>query len=123
RRARNVRLGLGSWYEALEPGLQFDVIVSNPPYVADGDPDVEPVVRNHEPAAALFGGPDGLDHLRTIVAGAPDHLRSGGALVLEIGATQGRAVAELLDRSGLVDIHIRPDLNGNDRIALGRMTG
>ncbi len=120
RRARNVRVGLGSWYDALEPDLRFDVIVSNPPYVADGDPDVEAVVRDHEPEEALFGGPDGLEHIRTIVSGAAEHLRCGGSLVMEIGATHGRAVAGLLDRAGLVDIDIRPDLSGHDRIAIAR---
>ncbi|CAN5763121.1 peptide chain release factor N(5)-glutamine methyltransferase [soil metagenome] len=120
RKARNVRIGLGCWYEALEPSLQFDVIVSNPPYVAEGDPDVEPIVRDYEPSAALYGGPDGLDHIRTIVTGAPDHLRPGGWLVLEIGATQFPAVAALLAGAGMSDIEIRRDLTGHDRIAVAR---
>lgn len=120
RKARNVRIGLGCWYEALEPSLRFDVIVSNPPYVAEGDPDVEPIVRDYEPSAALFGGPDGLFHIRTIVTGAPDHLRPGGWLVLEIGATQGSAVAALLAGAGMSGIEIRRDLTGHDRIAVAR---
>lgn len=119
RAARNVRVALGSWFEALPDDARFDVIVSNPPYVADGD-EVEPMVRQWEPESALFAGPDGLDDIRRITAGAPRHLTDGGWLVLEIGAAQGVAVAALFADVGFVDVEIRPDLAGNDRIALGR---
>ncbi|CAN5493082.1 peptide chain release factor N(5)-glutamine methyltransferase [soil metagenome] len=119
RRGVGVRLAAGSWFEAL-PREPFDVIVSNPPYVAEGSPDVERSVTEWEPAGALFAGSDGLDHVRVLVAGALDRLVHGGWLVLEIGADQGDAVAGLFERHGYADIEIRPDLGGLPRIALGR---
>jgi release factor glutamine methyltransferase len=118
--AANVRVAHGSWFDALADDTLFDVIVSNPPYVAVGSPELDPGVEDWEPSEALFAGSDGLDDIRTIVAGAPDHLRPGGALVLEIGADQGRAVDDILHRAGFVDVEVRPDLGGRDRIAIGR---
>lgn len=120
RSARNVRIGHGSWFEALPPGERFDVIVSNPPYVAEGSPDVEAIVEGWEPPQALFAGDDGLDDVRLLVGGAAERLRPGGALVLEIGADQGDRVRELLGKAGYVEVEIRADLAGRDRIALGR---
>jgi release factor glutamine methyltransferase len=118
--AANVRVAHGSWFEALPSDVQFDVIVSNPPYVAVGSPDLDAVVGEWEPASALFAGADGLDDIRILAAGAPDRLRPGGALVLEIGADQGRAVDDVLRRAGLVDVEIRQDLTDRDRIAIAR---
>ena len=118
--ARNVRVAAGSWFEALPPDLRFDVIVSNPPYVAEGSPDLDTSVREWEPASALFSGPDGLDDIRHLIAGAPDHLAVGGWLVLEIGADQGDAVSELFAAAGYTEIEIRHDLTGHDRVALAR---
>ncbi len=120
RAARNVRIGFGSWFDALPQDDRFDVIVSNPPYIEIGSPDVTAGVTEWEPASALFAGRDGLDDVRTLVSGAPLHLRSGGWLVLEIGSGQGARVADLLSRNGYVDIGILPDLAGRDRVALGR---
>ena len=116
----NVRTASGSWFEALPADVRCDVIVSNPPYVAVGSPDLEPSVGDWEPHGALFAGADGLDELRRIVPAAPRRLRDGGWLVLEIGADQGAAVAALLRDAGFVDVEVRPDLAGLDRIALGR---
>lgn len=118
--AANVRVAHGSWFSALPHALQFDVIVSNPPYVAVGSPDLDAGVGEWEPASALFAGADGLDDIRILAAGAPDRLRPGGALVLEIGADQGRAVDHLLRGAGLVDVEIRKDLNDHDRVAIAR---
>ena len=118
--AANVRVAHGSWFEALPNDVQFDVIVSNPPYVAVGSPDLDAAVGEWEPAGALFAGADGLDDIRLLAAGAPDRLRPGGTLVLEIGADQGRAVDEVLRRAGLVDVEIRKDLSDRDRVALAR---
>ena len=120
RNARNVRIGQGRWFEALPSDLRFDVIVSNPPYVAEGAADVEAIVARWEPGRALFSGRDGLDDLRHLVAGAPGRLRPGGALVLEIGADQGAALRRSFQAAGFADIEIRPDLAGRDRIAVGR---
>jgi release factor glutamine methyltransferase len=118
--AVNVRVAHGSWFDALPAGTTFDVIVSNPPYVAEGSADLDQAVSDWEPADALFSGPDGLDDIRTIAAGASEWLRPGGSLVLEIGADQGRAVASILQAADLVDVEIRPDLAGRDRIAVAR---
>ena len=118
--AANVRVALGSWFEALPHGVQFDVIVSNPPYVAVGSPDLDAAVAEWEPASALFAGTDGLDDIRILAAGASDRLRPGGALVLEIGADQGRAVDDALRRAGLAEVEIRRDLSGRDRVAIAR---
>jgi release factor glutamine methyltransferase len=121
RPARNVRIAEGSWFEPLPFGLTFDVIVSNPPYVADDDPALDRSVLDWEPAAALFAGADGLDAIAPIAAGAPDWLAAGGWLVIEIGAGQGAAVRSLLGDSGFDEVEIRSDLAGHDRIALGRV--
>jgi release factor glutamine methyltransferase len=116
----NVRTAHGSWLDALPEGIECDVIVSNPPYVAVGSPDLDAVVSDWEPHAALFAGPDGLDEIRVLIADAPGRLRAGGWLVLEIGADQGAVVASLLSTNGYVDVEIRRDLAGRDRIAVGR---
>jgi release factor glutamine methyltransferase len=118
RPARNVRVGAGSWLAALPDGLRCDVIVSNPPYVAAGSPDLDPSVAEWEPAGALLAGDDGLDAYRILIPGAVERLVAGGRLVLEIGADQGPAVRDLLDAHGYVDVEVRPDLAGHDRIAV-----
>ncbi len=122
RAATTVRMACGSWFAALPPELagQLALVVSNPPYLAEGDPAVEAAVREWEPTSALFAGTDGLDALRDVIAGAPAWLRPGGALVCEIGAAQGAAVSALAGDAGLVDIEVRPDLAGLDRILIAR---
>jgi release factor glutamine methyltransferase len=121
RRAANVRLAHGSWYDALpdEQRGQFDLVVSNPPYIATDD-EVDPAVRQWEPDGALFAGADGLDALRLIIGDAPAWLAPGGWLVAEIGAAQGRAVVALARAAGLVEAEVRPDLSGRDRILAAR---
>ena len=119
--AANVRVAHGSWFEALPHGVEFDVIVSNPPYVAVGS--LRSRRRRRRVGTGervLFAGADGLDDIRILAAGAPDRLRPGGVLVLEIGADQGRAVDEVLRRAGLVDVEIRTDLSDHDRVAVAR---
>jgi release factor glutamine methyltransferase len=120
RAAVNVRVAEGSWFEALPAGERFDVIVANPPYVADGAADLSATVAEWEPHIALFAGADGLDEVRRLVAGAPPHLAPDGWLVLEIGADQGMTVRRLLVDNGYRDVEIRRDLAGRDRIALAR---
>lgn len=119
RAAACVRLGEGSWFAALPAELRgaVDLVVSNPPYIADDDPAVEAIVRDWEPASALFAGADGLDHVRAIAADAAEWLRPGGMLMLEIGATQADSVRDLLGAAGLVDVRVLPDLAGRDRFA------
>ena len=118
RPARNVRVGHGSWFDALPPGQRFDVIVSNPPYVAAGADQLERSVREWEPHAALFAGADGLDAISALIDGAPEHLAQHGWLVLEIGTDQGGAVRRMLGHAGYGAVEIRPDLAGHDRIAV-----
>jgi release factor glutamine methyltransferase len=94
----------------------FDIIVSNPPYIASGDIlALAPEVRDFDPRAALDGGPDGLDFYRTIAAAAPALLAPGGVLVIELGAGQATAVAALLVAAGLAPAAPRADLTGVSR--------
>lgn len=122
RNGANVRLAVGSWCAALPAELRgvVDVVVSNPPYIADDDGEVAPSVHEWEPHEALFAGTDGLAAARTIIGEVGDWLRPGGWLVLEIGHRQGAAIDALMRSAGLTDVEIRPDLAGLDRIALGR---
>ncbi|WP_170523426.1 peptide chain release factor N(5)-glutamine methyltransferase [Ruegeria arenilitoris] len=105
-------------------GGHFDLIVSNPPYIALDEMDgLSPEVREHEPRLALTDEADGLDAYRRIAAGAPDHLVPGGRLLVEIGPTQAQAVSALFDAAGLADIRVVPDLDGRDRVVGARMPG
>jgi release factor glutamine methyltransferase len=120
--AAGVQFAQGSWWDALPASLAgtFDLIVSNPPYVDVGDARLEAIVARHEPALALFGGEDGLDAIRVIVDGAPRWLAPGGWLVVEIGASQGDDVAALARAAGLVEVDVRPDAAGHDRVLVAR---
>jgi release factor glutamine methyltransferase len=122
RAAANVRVVHGSWFDALPVDVrgEIDVVVSNPPYIADGDAEVAESVLEYEPHTALFAGDDGLDDVRTIARDARDWLRSGGWLVMEIGYQQGDAVKALLEGFGFVDVAIANDLTGRPRIAEAR---
>jgi release factor glutamine methyltransferase len=97
---------------------KFDLIVSNPPYIATEEYEkLARNVREYEPAAALLAGPDGLDIIRRIISEAPEHLKRGGALLVEIGYNQGRAATELLQASASFDeVHIEKDYAKLDRI-------
>ncbi len=120
RAARNVRAGAGSWFDALPDDLAFDVIVSNPPYVAEGSPLLEESVGEWEPAGALFAGVDGLDAYRVLVPGALGRLATDGWLVLEIGADQGAAVRGLCEAAGYAGVEVRTDPAGHDRVVVAR---
>lgn len=98
-----------------------DLLVSNPPYIPSAELDrLEPEVRA-EPRLALDGGRDGLDALRAIAAAAPKLLKPEGYVALEIGAKQGAAAARLLQGVGLADVSVKKDLQGFDRIVVGRL--
>jgi release factor glutamine methyltransferase len=112
----NVTLRLGSWFEAV-PGERFDLLVANPPYVADRDPALAALAA--EPLLALAAGPAGLDALEAIIAAAPRHMTPGGWLLLEHGSTQKHAVAKLLERRGFTGIECRSDYSGLPRITRG----
>jgi release factor glutamine methyltransferase len=107
----------GSWLEALA-GERYDLIVSNPPYVAVHDPALHEL--QYEPQLALAAGGDGLDALREIVRGAPAHLAAGGWLALEHGADQGAAVRRELALAGLRYIRSHRDLAGRERVTEGQ---
>lgn len=120
------RLGLGklefargNWCEVLG-GRRFDLIVSNPPYIASGDPHLAQGDLRFEPAAALASGKDGLDALRAIVAQAPEHLVERGWLLLEQGYDQAAAVRDLLAGSGFESIGSARDAAGHERVSFGR---
>jgi len=111
--------GRSDWFSAV--GGQFGLIVSNPPYIAlDEMAALSPEVRDWEPRAALTDGGDGLGAYRAIIAGAGAHLLPGGWLAVEIGPTQGAAVAALMAAAGLRRITLRPDLDGRDRVVMGQ---
>ena len=116
----NVRIATGSWCEPLPRVPAFDVIVSNPPYVAVGSSDIEPIVSEWEPSTALFAGDDGLADVRVIVPTALEYLRPGGWLVVEHGHDQGAAVGALFRVSGYETVDTRTDLAGHDRMTFGR---
>ena len=107
---------LGSWFDVL-PGRRFDLIIANPPYIAASDPALARL--SAEPAMALSSGPTGLEALRAIIAQAPSHLRAGGWLVLEHGATQAPDVAQLLKECAFVQIRSYNDFSGKPRATLG----
>jgi release factor glutamine methyltransferase len=100
---------------------RFALIVSNPPYVAEGDPHLAEGDLRFEPRAALVGGPDGLDAIREIIGGAPAHLAPGGRLLLEHGLGQDAAVRALLMEAGLEGVTTWPDLAGIARVTGGRL--
>ncbi|MFN7123887.1 MAG: peptide chain release factor N(5)-glutamine methyltransferase [Hydrogenophaga sp.] len=117
------RLGLpvqfhaGSWLGAV-PGQRFDVIVTNPPYIADNDPHL--AALTHEPLSALLAGADGLDDIRTIVAQAPQALLPGGWLLIEHGFDQAAAVRALLRDAGFEQVSSRTDLAAIERCSGGQ---
>jgi release factor glutamine methyltransferase len=117
----NARIIEGDLADAL-PDLdgRVDVVISNPPYIPDGMIPRDPEVRLHDPADALFGGPDGLDPMRAVVATAARLLRSGGLLVVEHGEHQGAGVRALLPATTWREPATHPDLTGRDRATTAR---
>ena len=115
----NVAFLAGSWLAPLA-GETFNLIASNPPYIAEGDPHLAQGDLRFEPAMALSSGADGLDDIRIIAALSPAHLRPGGWLLLEHGWDQGDAVRALLEEAGFVDVATARDLENRDRVTLGR---
>jgi release factor glutamine methyltransferase len=108
-----------NWFGALSE-RQFDLIVANPPYIANGDPHLKLGDLRFEPAAALAGGDDGLACIRLIVASAPQYLRVGGWLAFEHGYDQSERSRELLAAAGFVSIVSRRDIAGIERLAGAR---
>lgn len=121
RAAARVRLVRGDWFGALPSELagRVDLVVSNPPYVAEGE-ELPAEVIGWEPRSALVAGADGLDSIRQILAGAPSWLGRPGALVVEIAPCQAEAAVDLALRAGFAEAEVRPDLAGRDRVLVGR---
>jgi release factor glutamine methyltransferase len=119
RHGVNVRFLQDDWFAPLA-GERFDLILANPPYVAEADPHLAQGDVRFEPRGALAAGPDGLDDIRRIVAAAPAHLVPCGQLWLEHGYDQAGAVAALLAQAGFSDIRQRRDLAGILRVSGGR---
>jgi len=115
----NVAFRQGSWHAPLA-GERFDLIASNPPYIASDDPHLAQGDLRFEPATALASGHDGLDDIRLIIAGAPAHLQPGGWLLMEHGWDQGEAIRALLEGAGFVEVETALDLEQRDRVSLGR---
>jgi release factor glutamine methyltransferase len=107
----------GHWLSSMPADQRFDLIVSNPPYLAAHDPHL-PGLR-HEPRQALVSGEDGLDDIRTLIHQAPGHLKPGGWLLLEHGHDQSQAVQALLRQAGFDQVQSRPDLAGISRCTGG----
>ena len=113
---------VGSLYEPLHERdrERFDLIVSNPPYVSDAEyAACPPNVKDHEPATALRGGPDGLDLVRPLIADAKKWLRPGGAIAIEIQYDQARTVRKLLEDAGFGDVQVRRDFEDHERVVSG----
>ena len=122
-RADNIHWHTGSWWQALACPRRFDLIVSNPPYIAANDHHLQQGDLRFEPPQALAAGPDGLDDLRIIIGGAPAHLNPGGWLLLEHGYDQEAPVQALLRNAGFADVFTRRDLAGQPRVSGGRWLG
>jgi release factor glutamine methyltransferase len=115
-----LQLARSDWYDALDPALRLDVIVSNPPYIASGDPHLSEGDLRFEPRGALTDEADGLGAIRAIIAGAPSRFTErGGMLWLEHGYDQAAAVRALLDEAGFTAVRSARDLAGIERISGG----
>lgn len=117
-----VRFLRGDWYSPVADE-RFDLIVSNPPYIADDDPHLEQGDLRFEPRTALASGADGLDDIRRIAEVATGHLQPEGWLLVEHGWSQGAAVRALFTVAGLVAVTTATDLEARERVTLGRRAG
>lgn len=115
---RHINFIKSDWYIGLDG--RFDMIVSNPPYVADGDAHLEGDGTAHEPQLALNGGKDGLESINRIVRQAPAHLNPGGWLLVEHGYDQAEAVRALFTQSGFTEVQSHRDYAGIERVTRGR---
>jgi release factor glutamine methyltransferase len=121
RPAIGARFAHGNWCDALPAELVgvCDVVVSNPPYIAEGDAEVEASVLQWEPSDALFAGVDGLADIAQIVREAPKWLTAGGMLVMEMGYTQAAVTQQLFSAAGFTHVTVHQDLTGRDRFVSG----
>ncbi|MCG8428614.1 MAG: peptide chain release factor N(5)-glutamine methyltransferase [Chromatiales bacterium] len=115
----NLQFLQGNWCQALPPQATYDLIASNPPYIAENDPHLQQGDLPFEPIGALISGPDGLDDIRLIASEAKTHLNPGGGLLLEHGAEQGPTVREILQQQGYQHIQTLQDWEQRDRLTEG----
>lgn len=118
-----VRFASGHWFDAVAPGLRFDLILSNPPYIAGGDPHLDRGDLRFEPGIALTPGGDGLDAYRQITRAAGRFLLPGGWLMFEHGYDQGAPVRALLEGSGFTGVATHRDLEARERVTMGSWPG
>ncbi|MHB0992296.1 MAG: peptide chain release factor N(5)-glutamine methyltransferase [Burkholderiales bacterium] len=118
---KNVRFQASDWWQNVPDAPKFNVIVSNPPYIAADDCHLQAGDLRFEPLHALAAGITGLDDLQIIVRGAPAYLARGGSLLLEHGYEQGAAVRQLLDAVGFSDVRTYCDLAGCERVSAGKI--
>ncbi len=120
-RADRFQLLQSDLYENIPADMEFDIIVSNPPYIPSQDiRDLEPEVKDYEPRLALDGSADGLEFYRRLAAESGAYLKPGGRIYLEIGYDQGLAVSSLLRAAGFINIEIIKDIPGQDRVVAAR---
>jgi release factor glutamine methyltransferase len=117
--ANRVEWHAGDWFQALD-GRHFDVLASNPPYIEENDPVLAGDGLRHEPRGALTPGGDGFGALTTLINGAPDHLKPGGWLFLEHGATQAASLRGALVARGFTHVTSHRDLAGHERVTEGK---
>ena len=117
----NVSIYQSCWFDTVKaPNNKFDLIVSNPPYIATDDPHLSQGDVRFEPSTALVSGIDGLDDIKIIVSQSPVYLNSNGWLLIEHGYNQGQAVRDLMLSSGFSEVSTKQDYNELDRVTLGR---
>jgi len=119
---RNIRFLCSNWFDGLT-GETFDLVLANPPYVAEGDTRLEPEVLTHEPFQALISGPTGFEALERIAEDALGHLAEGGHLIMEHGPGQSPRLIEFLKSLGYHSVAGHHDLSGHDRIVHGQFIG
>ncbi len=118
----NIEFRHSNWFSAAAENERFDIIIANPPYIAERDAHLEQGDVRFDPRLALTAGRDGLDAIRQIIATAPTHLVDGGWLLLEHGYDQGEEVARLFRQNGFTGVNTHKDLAGLPRLTMGRWT-
>jgi release factor glutamine methyltransferase len=119
----SIQWKLGDWYDAIDADQQFDLIISNPPYIEEGADALQDVGVKYEPRQALVSGKEGLDALTVIIEKAHQYLNPGGSLLLESAPFQINKIAELMAQSNLVYQGVEQDLSGHDRVSIGQYLG
>lgn len=118
--AERIAFRQGDWFSACKAGETYDLILSNPPYLVEGDPDIWPEVSGYDPPASLYGGRDGLDAYRRIIPEAGARLTAGGRILFEVGAGQAGRIGDLLRHQGFAEVETIRDYGGTERVLVAR---